>query len=260
VNCHEIRALMDGYGDGELDLVRTTEMEQHFETCPACWRDWQNHQALRAALGARTLYHRAPESLQRRIRKTLQKEKRTSYAFLPPWPPLRSSGVAVASLAVAAFLAGSLFHPLSLLPQHHASDELVQEVVSSHVRSLIGDHLMDVASTDRHTVKPWFNGKLDFAPPVEDLTDRGFPLIGGRLDAIGGRPVAALVYRHRKHVINLLIWPSPTGTTSLQEGTKRGFHTTTWSQADMTYWAISDMGAAELHEFAQEVQRRTVAL
>jgi anti-sigma factor RsiW len=258
VNCDRIRALMGGYGDGELDLVRTTEMEQHFETCPACWREWQNHQALRTALGGHSLYHRAPDSLQRRVREALDKQYGTASPFQPTRSTLRSAGViATAALAVVTFLAGSLLHPFST--PHRTDDALSQEVVSSHVRSLMENHLMDVASSDRHTVKPWFNGKLDFAPPVEDLADQGYPLIGGRLDAIGGRPVAALIYRHRKHIINVFIWPSSAGPGSAQEATRHGFHTTTWTQSDMTYWAISDLNAPELREFARELQRRTTA-
>jgi anti-sigma factor RsiW len=249
---------MGSYGDGELDLVRTMEIEHHFETCPACWAEWQNHQALRSTLGARPLYYRAPVSLRRRVQRALWKDDATFLSFLPQLPTLRSSGIAAAaSLAAAAFLAGSLFHPWSLAASRGAGEALTQEIISSHVRSLMADHLMDVASTDRHTVKPWFSGKLDFSPPVEDLKDRDFPLIGGRLDAIGGRPVAALVYRHRKHVINLYIWPSSPATVSEPAATsQRGYHLISWRQSDMIYCAISELNEGELREFIKQLRQR----
>jgi len=262
VNCDETRALMGGYSDGELDLVRTTEMEQHFDICPVCRREWQRLQALRAALSNRSLYHHAPDSLRRQIQQALRREERRTAPFrlASLLPEFRAPGIAAtATLAAAAFLAGNRFHPFSVPARQPGEDPVTQEVVSSHVRSLMADHLMDVASSDRHTVKPWFSGKLDFAPPVEDLADRDFPLIGGRLDAIGGQPVAALVYRHRKHIINLFIWPSAAPSAAVREGTQRGYHTLTWSQSGMTYWAISDMNAGDLRAFAQELQRRIAA-
>ena len=156
------------------------------------------------------------------------------------------------SLALAALIA-LRFVPS---PQHPSPDQLLaQEVLASHVRSLMASHLTDVPSSDQHSVKPWFDGKLDFSPPVEDLSAQGFPLVGGRLDYLADRPVAALVYQRRKHFINLFIWPST--ERSAQEAVMRqGYNLIHWTHAGMTYWAASDLNYRELGEFVRLVQNR----
>jgi anti-sigma factor RsiW len=136
-------------------------------------------------------------------------------------------------------------------------DALVVEAVNDHVRSLMAEHLFDVQSTDQHTVKPWFLGRLDFSPPVTDLAASGFPLVGGRLDYLGGRPVAALVYQRQKHTINVFIAPEPGRAASgIEEHAARGFHVRRWTHDDMTFWAVSDLNDAELTEFARALRDR----
>jgi len=134
-------------------------------------------------------------------------------------------------------------------------DAVAQEVVSSHVRALMGDHLFDVRSTDQHTVKPWFLGKLDFSPPVDDLAQAGFPLTGGRLDYVAGRPVAALVYTRGQHAINLFVWPGASDAAGSPDARAiRGFHVRHWMQGAMSYWAVSDVNDADLDQFVRALQ------
>ena len=132
--------------------------------------------------------------------------------------------------------------------------DVAQEIVSSHVRSLIGTHLLDVPSTDQHNVKPWFNGKLDYAPDVKDFVAEGFALAGGRVDYIDHRPVAALVYKRREHVINLFEWPS--GSALSSPSGVNGFNLVAWNRAGMDYWAVSDLNAGELGQFFGFVSSR----
>jgi anti-sigma factor RsiW len=138
-----------------------------------------------------------------------------------------------------------------------SEQQLAQEIVSSHVRSLMASHVMDVVSTDQHTVKPWFNGKLDFSPPVKDLAARDFPLVGGRLDYLGGRSVAAVVFERHKHIINLFVWPAKkedSKATSVAPG--QGYNLIHWSAAGMVFWAVSDLNEKELMEFVQDFANR----
>jgi len=146
-----------------------------------------------------------------------------------------------------------------LMPMRAPVDEhVLQDVIAGHVRSLMANHLTDVLSADQHTVKPWFEGHVDFAPPVPDLTAQGFPLVGGRLDYLDKRPVAALVYRRQQHAINLFVWPAlPGEARPASTVTYHGYNVVHWTMDGMTYWAVSTLNAQEMQAFAHAVQQHT---
>jgi len=244
VNCDDVRRLADAHHDGELDLLRQMEVDEHLRQCRACAAVQESHRALSAALGA-GLHLTAPPSLRRRVRAALKGSVAAS-----PWSRVRSLqwvGVGLAAIALA-LVAGPM------LSRRLQADPLAQELVSAHIRSLMATHLTDVASSDRHTVKPWFAGKLDFSPPVVDLSEAGFPLAGGRLDYVGHRPVAALVYRRGEHVINLFVWPSSEASSHETIRSRQGYNVVSWSQDGTSHWAVSDLNAMELRRFASLVQ------
>ncbi|HLY59189.1 MAG TPA: anti-sigma factor [Terriglobia bacterium] len=251
MSCQETEGLIHGYVDGELDLVRSIEIERHMEGCEGCAHAYQTQQSLKSAFRSAPLRFKAPAELQSRIQSSLRKAGKAAPAPRAfHWlPTLRWAG-AVAALALMAVIGWNL----ARVARPPSGDDLVaQEVLASHVRSLMANHLADVPSTDQHTVKPWFNGKLDFSPPVVDLAGDGFPLVGGRLDYLEDRPVAALVYQRRKHFINLFIWPS--ASDSGQRAVMRqGYNLIHWTHSGMTYWAASDLNNSELQEFVQLIQ------
>jgi len=199
---------------------------------------------LSALIRSRASYHTAPPALRAGITNAFRQAGANQASTTPFWRrPWLQIGL--------AFACGALVGLLVVAPYELADRQQVErEVVASHVRSLMLAHLTDVTSSDQHTVKPWFAGKLDFSPPVSDLADKGFPLMGGRLEYLDQHPVAALVYAHRKHTINLLIWPS--GETSALEMTSRnGFHLARWSESGMQFWVVSDLNPAELKGFVE---------
>ncbi len=248
MNCHNIQKLLDGYADTELDLVNHLAVEEHLRGCPACERVNSNQMSLKSAMTDESLYFQAPTSLRMNIQKAVREADRESapvgWSWLWRLVPIMTVAAAVVILAV--FL---------LRPGMTNDDLLAKEVVSGHVRSMMANHLTDVLSTDQHTVKPWFDGKLDFSPPVIDLAAAGFPLTGGRMDYIGSRPVAALVYQRRQHVINLFVFPSggdPDIANQMSE--RQGYNVIHWNKSGMSFWAVSDVNLIDLQQFAQGIQ------
>jgi anti-sigma factor RsiW len=241
VSCENTQGVLNGYIDGELDVVRSLEVEAHLESCPVCSKIQRDLLAIRERFNSGDLYFNAPPGLERRIRAALPKPSRTPWLPFPArWAAAAVSVAAVAAVAIAVWR----------LAPRSGETMLAQEVVSSHIRSLMPGHLTDVGSSDQHTVKPWFAGKLDFSPVVKDMAAEGYPLAGGRLDYIGGRPVAALVYQRRKHVINVFTWPLARESRTV-ETEHNGYHILHWSHAGMAWWAVSDVNRSDLEEFTR---------
>jgi anti-sigma factor RsiW len=246
MSCQEACQLIDAYVDGELDLVHSLEFGRHLETCTDCRALCDEVETLRNAVRTHHPYFAAPDGLDKRIRAQLRnaagaKTRTVRHQKFPMWG---LSAVAASIVVLAVFTA--MFIAMLRRP---AGETLAEQVVSSHIRSLMENHLADVPSSDQHTVKPWFNGKLDFSPPVKDLKAEGFPLTGGRLDYLDGRSVAALLYRRRQHTINLFVWPSTYSDSGPQMLTNKGYNLAHWTQSGMTYWAASDLNKRELNEF-----------
>lgn len=200
--------------------------------------------------------HAAPAGLRDRIAASIRQAETPSRQEPKSqgWRQWLNLGAAFAMGVLASVTAVHFLTGVS------AQERLAQDVVSSHVRSLMAAHLADVASSDRHTVKPWFSGKLDFSPPVADLAQAGFPLVGGRLDYVGGRPAAALVYQHRQHIINVFVWPhdtrAPTPPAALEA---QGFNVIGWEDKKMQFWLISDLNASDLQAFADQLRGAAIA-
>jgi anti-sigma factor RsiW len=243
---------LDAALDGELDPARQAAFDEHLRGCRDCAARHERARAAMAAFRAGAAYHRAPAALQTRI----GRELRVAVAGGAPAAarPERAPGAGrrlVAALA-AALIVAVVATDLALRLGAVGEGGLAGQVVDGHVRSLMEHHLSDVVSTDQHTVKPWFNGRLDFSPPVTDFASAGFPLIGGRLDYLDGHPVAALVYKRRLHVINLFLWPDrASGSDESAPLTRRGYQVLHGRAAGFAYWAVSDLNAAELREFAR---------
>jgi len=251
MNCQQARLLIDAYADGELGASEIVEIERHFQQCPGCDLAWRNLRGLRSAIKQDALFFAAPTELRQRVKAGLRSAVEPASLWRPRiWNWL--TGATGACLAAALAMA-------LILPSER--QRLSREIVSSHIRSLMAEHLVDVASGDQHAVKPWFNGKLDFSPPVKDLKPRGFPLVGGRLDYLGGRSVSALVFQRQKHIINLFIWPATEKESSPAAlVAEKGYSAIHWSDGGMAFWAVSDLNQKELMEFARDYDAMALRL
>jgi anti-sigma factor RsiW len=257
--CPERELLLHGLADGELDAENALALEDHLRSCKGCAAAYSEILRQKEALRSDSLRFRAPASLRRRISAAMAAENETGTGTVEmrahrPASDGKSkfhrfnigyAGTAFSAVALAASL-------ILFVGSWNRTPSLDSQLVAAHVRSLLVSHLTDVASSDQHTVKPWFLGKLDFAPPVIDLAQSGFPLVGGRLDYLGGRVVPALVYQRHGHVINLFVWPE--GQMTAAPETLDGYHVVGWTQGGFTYAAVSDLNLPELLEFRHALQ------
>jgi anti-sigma factor RsiW len=275
MTCQEAHILLHALIDDELDAGHARAVETHAASCPRCRAQLREYRGMRAAVSARALGYRAPEGLRRCIEAALPSAATPPVATLPaatlpvalpravlsrvvlpsarPLPSGRRS--LLKGFAMGSVISTALAACLVLFVVHAEEEQrIVGDVVSAHLRSLQGDHLIDVKSTNQHTVKPWFNGRLELAPPVIDLTAQGFTLVGGRLDYVDGRPVAAIVYQRRAHVIDLFVSPTAGSARGETIETLRGFNVWRWAWSDLSYRAVSDIDREELAEFGDKLK------
>jgi anti-sigma factor RsiW len=246
MDCTEARAALHAHLDRELDPVVSATVDAHLESCAKCARTFERLTSLRTAIKQHATYYRAPDALADRIRSKTGGSRKPAEVRAPRgwWLPL---GTAIAATAVLTWVTAIQMEGLSV------DEKIAAQVIVGHSRAVLTEHLTDVTSSDQHTVKPWLSSKLDFSPPVTDLAAAGYPLIGGRLDYLDHRTVAALVYRHRQHVINVFVWPDEKSGTAESRPivSKQGYNLLNWTGSGMNYWAISDLNAEEIKTFAQ---------
>jgi anti-sigma factor RsiW len=248
--------LVPGYLDGELSLSESLAFERHMAQCETCRLEHARQREASTQIRQADLRVTAPSELVRRIEAALPGRRTLGQRVLDgfarsrskrsiTWAPLGLSMASVVALAVS----------LSLFLQVPSDEQrLSQELVDNNIRSMQVDHLFDVASTDQHTVKPWFGGKLDFSPPVIDLASQGYPLMGGRVDYLGGQRVAVMVYRDKLHPISLFVWPGNGENAPPRFQERLGFHIAHWRSAQMNYWVITDAGEGDLHGFVNKMR------
>jgi anti-sigma factor RsiW len=252
VNCELAKTTVHGYFDGELDAVRSAEFERHLESCFECQAELKEIEALRALIQESDLYEHASPQLRTRLSKQLAQttgEQRVRAVSSRKW-------FLVPAFSVLAAAAAAIIIMLLLFSPRTQSARITAELMDAHIRSLQPGHLTDVQSTDQHTVKPWFDGKLDFIPPVSDYSEQGFPLFGGRLDVVDGHNVAVLVYARRKHFINLFVWPArDSENLSDNSGSRQGYNWLEWQSGEMRFCLVSDAAVADLRELKNLMHR-----
>ncbi len=262
--CAEMRLLIQAGVDGELAPAEAARVGAHIEQCPDCAGVEAQLLDLSGRLRRELPYHAAPEALRAAVRARVaavagsETENASQPAKPRPFWRWRLPGLLLkpgapfgAGFGLATALALAVLLVLPRGPNSPDGAGLPDEVVADHIRALQPGHLMDVVSTDQHTVKPWFDGRIDFAPPVKDLKTGGFPLAGGRLDYLDGRSVAALVYQRRKHLIDLFVWPEAGEDRAPIEDSRNGYNVLRWNQGGMAFWAVSDLDVHELADFVR---------
>jgi anti-sigma factor RsiW len=252
MECERAGGLLSPLVDSALGPIDRWRVQRHVAGCDACADRLEELRAMQAAIRTKLTYHRAPPGLAARIGGALPRE--APPVVSRPW--FRMPAFTVGGGGLAGALAGVALTVLVMSGQQQG--EVMQDVIGSHIRSLQAEHLTDVLTSDQHTVKPWLSARLDVSPPVKELKDQGFPLVGGREDYVDGHPTAVVVYRHAKHVINLFAWASPgRSDEAFRDEARQGFNVVTWRRGGISYYAVSDVEADQLSEFAKLVAEGT---
>jgi anti-sigma factor RsiW len=242
MSCDRAGTILHGYFDNELDAGGAASFERHLELCPDCVNALEALESLRSSMNISQLYQEAPAELRKKILAGVSSPRRvTVFPARTVWQLL-----AVAAAILLVLYTGS--RVTSVQRSSNYETVLAAEVIDAHLRSLQPGHLTDVVSSDQHTVKPWFDGKLDFSPPVRDFVDQGFPLQGGRLDVVHGRAIAALVYGRRKHLVSAFIWPTGEQNTSPRAGSHQGYQWISWRKGGMEFCVVSDVALSDLEQ------------
>jgi anti-sigma factor RsiW len=264
MTCEQLHAQLDPFFDNELGLTEAQKIQQHLEQCPACEAEYAARLAVRQALQKPEVQFTLPSDLRDQIQAELSKQLPDAPQRTWAWPRFEFPHWLLPSLAGAAAVLGLWFGSNLFLTANRSANSLLASVpaqlVSDHMRSLLPDHLIDVVSTDQHTVKPWFAGKLSFSPPVYDFSDQGFKLVGGRLDYLGNQEIAAVVFQHRQHYINLFVWPK-TGSGEVADTLlqKEGFNMYGWEANGLVMWAVTDADMDGLKTFVDLQKKRETA-
>ena len=250
MRCAECRERLDAYLDGELTPVESEMVRGHVEQCTSCGHEHAVLSATSRRLKDGLMYYEAPDMLRARIVSALSRPAK-------PADRMTSSLIRWSRLAAAAVVIAVASSGVTVAVLHRENDTraVADEVLASHVRSLMPGHLTDVASNDQHNVKPWFNGRVDLSPPVPRLDSAGFPLLGGRLDYVASRQVAAVIYGRRQHIITVYSWSSPGDDAPQSSLSTQGYHMMRWRSGQVESWVISDLNATELAQFVALFRR-----
>jgi anti-sigma factor RsiW len=249
MDCEQAKILIDAFIDNELDIPNSLEVERHISSCQSCSIVYKNYLVIQSALKDESMYFSTPPELKKKITSSIKSSEKKQFSI--------KSRMFGWQGAAAVFALTSVFLLIFILFRSASSPEaqITEQIVDNHMRSLMPNHLTDVQNSDQHTVKPWFNGKLDFSPPVADLSSQGFTLVGGRLDYINGQPVAAIVYQRKSHLINLFFWFSDNKDDITKKASvTRGYNLIHWTKGNRNYWAVSDINLTELDEFISKIQ------
>jgi anti-sigma factor RsiW len=249
MDCNQANLLLDAYTDGELELSRQLEVEEHLALCAGCKKAALTIKNQRDGVRANILVYKAPPKLKKSIQAALRKESKGEIAWIPRF---RKTFFAAAAIIVLSFVGAGIWMKIS----QGKDQELIAQAISNHAHSLLADHVLDVASSDRNTISPWFTGKLNYSPPITDLANAGYKLVGGRIDMLDKHPVAAIVYQHENHFINVFVWPATSRSIAFEDKIIQGCTICGWHEGGLNYLIVSELDPEEMENFEEHLRDR----